>query len=263
MSSRTDAKAAVKLGEYRSCAARASGSGKRRFVWRPAAAMEMTLTSLRIADESDPANNVVWARAADLVGAPRKHMRLLGLSSRSWPRGDNADPLLPEHVLNEHDLVDLPRLERDRLAFEILDRSPGLERYAIPQQAIGRRRVPRQERVAAASGPASVLFRGPERRSMRSAKGTVCWLVPRMRSTLPRIQSVISCWTDWTRRLETTPHDGGFRKDHPAVRPRIELAAIGYLPAAPAARSLGLCVAACTGNDRPRARRSAAATRSR
>src|SRR5690606_21073130 len=68
--------------------------GKSLGLWRealrlgPAAAMEMTLTSLRIADESDPANNIVWARAADLVGAPRRHMRLLGLSSRSWPRAD-------------------------------------------------------------------------------------------------------------------------------------------------------------------------------
>ena len=34
---------------------------------------------------------------------------------------------------------------------------------------------------------------------------------------LPRMQSVTACWTDWTQRLEPTPHDGGFRKDHPAV----------------------------------------------
>lgn len=117
------AKAAAKLGKL---LLRGGSLGLWQEALRlaPAAAMEMTLTSLRIADESDPANNVVWTRTADLVGAPRKHMRLLGLSSRSWPRGDNADPLLPEHVLNERALVDLPRLERDRLAFEILTGHP-------------------------------------------------------------------------------------------------------------------------------------------
>ncbi|RUW04593.1 PD-(D/E)XK nuclease family protein, partial [Mesorhizobium sp. M1A.F.Ca.IN.022.05.2.1] len=115
--------AAVKLGETLL-------RGKSLGLWQealrlgPAAAIEMTLTSLRIADESDPANNVVWARAADLVGAPRKHMRLLGLSSRSWPRADGVDPLLPDHVLSERDLVDLTRLERDRLAFEVLVSHP-------------------------------------------------------------------------------------------------------------------------------------------
>ncbi|MER9594203.1 hypothetical protein [Mesorhizobium sp. M0244] len=51
-------------------------------------------------------------------------MRLLGLSSRSWPHGNNVDPLLPEHVLKERELVDRPRLERDRLAFEVLTGHP-------------------------------------------------------------------------------------------------------------------------------------------
>ncbi len=235
-------KAAVKLGELLL-------RGKSLGLWQealrlgPAAAMEMTLTSLRIADDSDPANNVVWARAADLVGAPRKHMRLLGLSSRSWPRGDNADPLLPDHVLNEHDLVDLPRLERDRLAFEILASHPASQRYAVAQQALGRRCVPRQERVAATEGRASVLFRGPERQSTRSARGTVCWLALRMRSHCRASRA--SCPAGPTGRagLEPTPHDGGFRKDHPAV-----LRALNMPQSATSLRRLlrdpvGLCVA--------------------
>ena len=115
----------------------------------PAAAMEMTLTSLRIADESDPANNIVWARAADLVGAPRKHMRLLGLSSRSWPRAVGVDPLLPDHVISERDLVDLTRLERDRLAFEILVSHPGS-------------RAPLDRPLAFAKPPPARATTGPE-----------------------------------------------------------------------------------------------------
>ncbi|MCA1535967.1 PD-(D/E)XK nuclease family protein [Bradyrhizobium sp. NBAIM03] len=208
-------KAAVKLGE-------SLLRGKSLGLWQealrlgPPAAIEMTLTSLRIADESDPANNVVWARAADLVGAPRKHMRLLGLSSRSWPRGDNADPLLPDHVLSEHDLVDLPRLERDRLAFEVLASHPAshvtlsrsrrsAEGAFLAKSALLQRKV--LERPLSRTRTPEHAFSEGDRLLARIDDA----------HTLPRIQSVISCWTDWTRRLEPTPHDGGYRKDHPAV----------------------------------------------
>jgi hypothetical protein len=208
-------KAAGKLGETLL-------RGKSLGLWQealrlgPAAAMEMTLTSLRITDESDPANNIVWARAADLIGAPRKHMRLLGLSSRSWPRGDSTDPLLPDHVLNEHDLVDLPRLERDRLAFEILVSHPA------SGVAISRSRRSADGAFLAKSAllQRTVVERPLSRiRTPEHAFSEGDRLLARINDalTLPRIQSVASCWTDWTRRLEPTPHDGGFRKDHPAV----------------------------------------------
>jgi hypothetical protein len=209
------AKAAVRLGKLLL-------HGKSLGLWHealrlaPAAAMEMTLTSLRIADESDPANSVVWARAADLVGAPRKHMRLLGLSSKSWPRGDNADPLLPEHVLNQGELVDLPRVERDRLAFEILTGHPA-SKVTLSRS--------RRSAEGAFLAKSALLQRGVTERPLsrtrtpQHAFSEGDRLLARAEDALalPRIQSVISCWTNWTRRLETTPHDGGFRKDHPAV----------------------------------------------
>jgi hypothetical protein len=208
-------KAAVKLGETLL-------RGKSLGLWQealrlgPAAAMEMTLTSLRIADESDPANNVVWARAADLVGAPRKHTRLLGLSSRSWPRGDSADPLLPDHVLREHDLVDLPRLERDRLAFEIL--------VGYPTSRVTLSRSRRSADGAFLARSALIQRKVTERPRSRTRTPEHAFsegdrLLARIEDALrlPRIQGIVSCWTDWTLRLEPTPHDGGHRKDHPAV----------------------------------------------
>ena len=207
--------AAVKLGETLL-------RGKSLGLWRealrlgPAAAMEMTLTSLRIADDSDPANNIVWAKAADLVGAPRKHMRLLGLSSRSWPRADGVDPLLPNHVLSEKEQVDLPRLERDRLTFEILVSHPGsrttlsrsrrsaegafLAKSALVQRETGERPLSRT-RI-----PEHAFSEG-DRLLARSNDALA----------LARMQSVAACWTNWSHRLELTPHDGGFRKDHPVV----------------------------------------------
>lgn len=208
-------KAAVKLGETLL-------RGKSLGLWQealrlgPPAALEMTLTSLRIADEKEPANNVVWARAADLVGAPRKHMRLLGLSSRSWPRAGGVDPLLPDHVLSEHDLVDLPRLERDRLVFEIL--------VSHPASRVTLSRSGRSADGAFLAKSALLQSKVTERPLSRTRTPEHAFsegdrLLARMDDalSLPRFQSVTSCWTDWTRRLEPAPHDGGFRKDHPAV----------------------------------------------
>ncbi|RUW19725.1 PD-(D/E)XK nuclease family protein [Mesorhizobium sp. M4B.F.Ca.ET.013.02.1.1] len=188
----------------------------------PAAAMEMTLASLRVADEKDPVNHVVWARAADLVGAPRKHMRLVGLSGRTWPRGDSADPLLPDHILGARALVDLSRLDRDRLSFEILSGHPAA------QITLSRSRRSAEGTVLARSAllERSIVERPLSRtRSPEHAFSEGDRLLARTSDAeaLPRIRRVISCWTSWTRRPEITAHDGGFRKDHPAVMRALSL----------------------------------------
>ena len=209
------AKGAAKLGELL-LRGNSLGLWQEAMSLAPAAAIEMTLSSMRVADESDPANNVVWARAADLVGAPRKHMRLLGLSSRSWPRGDHADPLLPEHVLNGRDLVELRRLERDRLAFEFLS--------GHPESSVTLSRSRRSAEGAFLAKSALLQGSVIERPLSRTrtpehafSEGDRLLARPDDALALPRMQSVVACWTNWTGRLETTPHDGGFRQDHPAV----------------------------------------------
>src|SRR5262249_12868189 len=65
----------------------------------PADALELSLQNIRLASETDAADSVVWCRARDLAAAPRPHVRLLGLTNRSWPRRTGEDPILPGHVL--------------------------------------------------------------------------------------------------------------------------------------------------------------------
>ncbi len=86
----------------------------------PPAAVAMSLESLRIRDARDPANSVAWCPASHLVGAPRRWTRLLGVAGRSWPRSENEDPLLPDHVMSRRVLIPVPTAQRDRRAFEIL-----------------------------------------------------------------------------------------------------------------------------------------------
>jgi hypothetical protein len=86
----------------------------------PAAAIALSLETLRVRDERDPGNSIVWASAAHLAAAPRRHVRLLGLSGRAWPRAESEDALLPNHLLPRRQLQPVSDTERDRRCFAIL-----------------------------------------------------------------------------------------------------------------------------------------------
>lgn len=86
----------------------------------PAAALPFSLAGLRVPDGKDPGANVVWAPASHLVGAPRPWVRLLGMTSRAWPRPRRDDPLLPEHILSVDPELAPGRPESDRRLFKAI-----------------------------------------------------------------------------------------------------------------------------------------------
>ena len=63
----------------------------------PAAGIGLSLQNLRVCDQRDPGNSIVWAPASHLFGSPRRLVRLLGLDGRSWPRAENEDALAQTH----------------------------------------------------------------------------------------------------------------------------------------------------------------------
>jgi hypothetical protein len=181
----------------------------------PAAAIALSLQSLRVRDQREPGNSIVWAPASHLIGAPRRFVRLLGLDGRTWPRPENEDPLLPNHVVPRRQLVPVSVTQRDRATF----------------------------RVLASYTPESIVLS----RGLRSARGTlqsVSALWPaaiaarvRIRNRIPehafseadrllarpveagqsaRIWATRACWQNWGK-AEMTPHDGALRPNHPAV----------------------------------------------
>ncbi|MER9119848.1 PD-(D/E)XK nuclease family protein [Mesorhizobium sp. M0954] len=194
---------------------------KSRALWRdalrqaPAAALTMTLKTLRVADDFEPGNSVVWGPAAELASAPRKYMRLMGVSARSWPRADADDPILPARTAP---------LRPDRQSVTSLDR----QHFSIL--------------VSAASGACVIS------RSSRSAEGTLLSPSPLWPAKTPeaihlprtripahaaneadrllarsaearsdlRIAAAQLAWTNWNRR-EVTAHDGRLRLHHPVV----------------------------------------------
>ena len=52
----------------------------------PPQALEFSLQELRLPDGRDPGACAVWCPAGHLAAAPRRFVRLLGMTTRSWPR---------------------------------------------------------------------------------------------------------------------------------------------------------------------------------
>jgi RecB family exonuclease len=181
----------------------------------PAEALEFSLQDLRLPDGRDPGASVVWCPASHLAGAPRPWVRLLGLTSRSWPRRAAEDPLIPAHILPRHMLDPDPVTEQDRRAFAVITghaaRGCVLSRSRrnaqggqlsasplIPQGAhsevLKRARIPQH------------AFSEADRLLARSDEA----------SASPTLMAANLCWRNWRRQVVTV-HDGQVRADHPQI----------------------------------------------
>jgi hypothetical protein len=59
----------------------------------PPEALDVTLATLRLPDDVAPEAAIIWGPASALAAEPRAHVRLIGLTSRAWPRRQAEDPL--------------------------------------------------------------------------------------------------------------------------------------------------------------------------
>ncbi|MEO8445786.1 MAG: PD-(D/E)XK nuclease family protein, partial [Gammaproteobacteria bacterium] len=200
-------------------------SGKALAIWQkalregPAAALDVTLTGVRVEDDADPTTAIAWCTAADAAAAPRRFVRLLGLTSRGWPRTQNEDPLLPAHVLAASELNPVPVPERDRRDFRTLLKA------TAGQLVLSRSRRDAEGRQNGASAllRESGVSDGQELYLRREAVpphalSTADRLLARPRefAALPRAQGALACWQHW-HRAELTAHDGLVRPDHPVL----------------------------------------------
>jgi hypothetical protein len=101
----------------------------------PPQALEYSLQELRRPDGRDPGTCAVWCPAGDLAAAPRPWVRLLGMTTRSWPRSAGEDPLIPSHILARNVLHPDPITDRDRRAFVITANSRQLCALKSAQRA--------------------------------------------------------------------------------------------------------------------------------
>lgn len=186
----------------------------------PATAVDLSLAELRVPDGRDAGVRVAWCPAGHLAAAPRRWVRLLGMTARSWPRASPDDPLLPDHILPRKRLILDSLTEQDRRAFALITAhaeggcvlsrsrrnaqgglvasSPLLD-HAAPVAGLKLTRVP------------SHAFSEADRLLARPAEALAT----------ARFAGALGCWRG-LRRRDVVPHDGGCRIDHPLIDAALE-----------------------------------------
>lgn len=195
--------------------------GRALWLWRkalmegPPAALDITLTGLRVDDRIEPGAAMVWGPASAIAAVPRPLCWLVGLTSRSWPRRATEDPLLPNHVISAERLDPLPVHEADRRDFETIMRTAEIE------VVCSRARRDSEGRLNGISplyphhhgGTYLAQSREPEHAASESDRLMARPQEFRRRS---RAKSALQTWIDW-HQPELTGHDGVVRKDHPLL----------------------------------------------
>jgi PD-(D/E)XK nuclease superfamily len=200
--------------------------GRSLAIWRkaltegPPEALDVTLTSLRLPDDVAPESSIIWAPARALAAVPRPFVRLIGLTSRAWPRHASEDPLLPDHIVPSHRLEPLPVHDADRRDFETICRTTARQLVCSRSRRDAEGRLNGTSPLYPANPPEVHCQRAriPEHAAGWSDR---LFARPAEFDELPEAISAISCWIDWhTGRL--TPNDGLIRRDHPVVRAALQ-----------------------------------------
>lgn len=171
----------------------------------PASAIEYSLRAMRVPHGRDPGASIVWCPAKHLEGAPRPWVRLLGLTSRSWPRPALEDPLLPSYLLERAEQFETVR-ETDRRAFHAIIHAAGKGSVVV----MSRRNA--QGGLQAASPllaeVANVQHRGRSRVPEHAFSEADRLLArPKEACLVHAVASAQTCWRDW-HVATVTSHDG-------------------------------------------------------
>lgn len=181
----------------------------------PAKALPFSLGELRIPDERDPGSAAVWCPADHLCGSSRPFVRLIGLTSRSWPRSDGEDPLLPSHILPPAELGMPSARARDEATFGHILRQA--KRACVLSRALRDARGSLQSASPLLARDAKVHVlkrtRVPQHAFSESDR---LQARPAEAASLPFALSAAATWSDW-HKPTATPHDGIVRASHPAI----------------------------------------------
>jgi len=195
--------------------------GRARRLWEratraaPAAALELSLRTIRVEDERDASDSIAWAPAWQVAAAPRPWVRLLGLTERGWPRSSGEDPLLPEHIVPPGTLDADPPSEADRRAFGIIAAcaTQGIIFSRSRRNAQGARTGPSPLLQPDTSSLALARTRLAEHAASESDRLTAR---PQDVAEHPATRSALRCWRSWHSQ-DLTAHDGLLVAGHAVI----------------------------------------------
>lgn len=181
----------------------------------PAEALEFSLKELRLPDGRDPGASTVWCPARHLVGAPRPWVRLLGMTSRSWPRHAAEDPLIPAHILPRPVFDPHPITDEDRRAFAVI--TGNAARGCVLSRSL-RNALGGQLSASPLNPPGanSQLLKRARIPGHAFSEADRLLSRPDEASASLVLASANRCWNNW-RQPGVTAHDGHVRADHPLI----------------------------------------------
>lgn len=182
----------------------------------PAIAIPITLGGIRLDDSAPAPASIAWMPASALSASPRPFVRLLGLTSRAWPRLASDDRLLPDHIIPSEEIDPLPIGTADRRDFETILATARTEVVLSRPRRDGEGRMLGKSPLLHGLHGADVYLQ--RNRTPAHAMSEVDRLAARVdefRAT-PLAASAEGCWIDWHLAV-ITPHDGLVRADHPAL----------------------------------------------
>ncbi len=217
------------LGRGESAAAEAASAflrGQALALWEqalrdgPPSAQETTLGGLRVDDKDEPSASIVWGPAHALLTAPRKYVRLLGLTSRHWPRRAADDPLLPDYMIPSRLLQPTPAPVQDRNNFA------GILASTSAKLVLSRSRRDGEGRLMGASPllPTSLGERSVRRMHIPPhalSDSDRLLARPSEFGAMALGKSSFACWHDW-QESNITAHDGRVAPRHPVVEHMLE-----------------------------------------
>jgi len=181
----------------------------------PPEALELSLQELRLPDGRDPGASAVWCPASHLAAAPRRFVRLLGLTTRSWPRRSGEDPLVPSHILSREALDSESLTEQDRRAYAII--TAGASGALVLSRS-------RRNAQGGLQAPSPLVPQDPRTTPLRRARipshafseADRLLARPEEAATSPVLRAADACWRN-RRNPAVTAHDGRVREDHPVI----------------------------------------------
>lgn len=196
-------------------------SGRSLTIWRTAlvngspSAVDTAIESMRLDDSLDACVSIAWMPAASLAASPRKFVRLVGLTSRGWPRQVSEDRLLSDHIIPTSELDPLPVSAADRRDFETILLT------TETQVVVSRARRDAEGRLLGKSPLLHELHNEvylARTRTPPHAMSETDRLLARPQEFTEAVQarSTATCWHNWAIP-SVTAHDGLVRENHPAI----------------------------------------------
>ena len=195
--------------------------GRTLLVWRkaltegPPAALDVTLTGLRLDDRVEPEAAILWAPASAVAAVPRPLVWLVGLTSRSWPRRSSEDPLLPDHVIAATRLDPLPVHQADRRDFVTIRNMTSRALVCSRARRDSGGRLNGISPLYPRDG--AEIYYAQSREPVYAAGASDRLLArPDEFAGLALAVSAKQTWTDWHQAM-ITGHDGLVRANHPVL----------------------------------------------